>query len=82
MISPQAKGITDYFGPEEMLYFKLGDAADLARQLEFVCRQPDEARKVTERGQAVYRRESWSHARGRFIGQVGEMLSSQSGNHT
>ena len=75
VISPRAKGITDYFGPDDMIYFKLGDAADLARQLEFVYRHPAEARAVAARGQAVYKRECWSHARGKFLGRVGEMLS-------
>jgi glycosyltransferase involved in cell wall biosynthesis len=82
VISPHAKGITDYFGPDDMLYFKLGDAGDLARQLEFVYRQPAAARAVTQRGQSVYLRECWSHARGKFIGRVGEMLSSPNGNHS
>ncbi len=63
VISPRAKGVTDYFGPEDMIYFELGDAADLARQLEFVYRQPAEARAITHRGQAVYLRQCWSHAR-------------------
>ncbi len=76
VISPRAKGITDYFGPEDMIYFELGDAADLARQLEFVYRQPAQARAVTHRGQAVYLRQCWSHAREKFISRVGEMLTS------
>ncbi len=75
VISPRAKGITDYFGPDDMIYFQLGDPADLARQLEFVYRHPAEAQAVTARGQAVYKRECWSHARGKFLGAVGEMLS-------
>ncbi|HEX9046467.1 MAG TPA: glycosyltransferase, partial [Verrucomicrobiae bacterium] len=58
-----------------MIYFKLGDAADLARQLEFVYRHPEAARQVTQRGQEVYQRECWSRARGRFLGQVGRLLS-------
>ena len=78
VISPRAKGITDYFGPEDMIYFELGDAADLARQLEFVYRQPAEARAITHRGQAVYLRQCWSHAREKFISRVGEMLGSKS----
>src|ERR1035438_2892880 len=40
VVSPRAKGITDYFGPDDMIYFELGDAAHLAKQLEFVFRQP------------------------------------------
>ena len=79
VISPHAKGITDYFGPDEMIYFKLGDAEDLARQLEFVYLQPADARAVTQRGQSVYLRECWSHARGKFLGRVGEMLSPEDG---
>lgn len=75
VISPRTRGITDYFGPDDMIYFQLGDAADLARQLEFVYRRPAEARAVTQRGQAVYLRECWSHARGKFLGRVGELLS-------
>jgi glycosyltransferase involved in cell wall biosynthesis len=74
VISPRAKGITDYFGPGDMIYFELGDAADLARQLEFVYRQPAQARAVTHRGQAVYLRQCWSHAREKFISRVAEML--------
>jgi glycosyltransferase involved in cell wall biosynthesis len=79
VVSPRAKGVTDYFGPDDMIYFELGDAADLARQLEFVHRQPAQARAVTQRGQTVYHRECWSHAREKFIGRVGEMLSSLNG---
>jgi glycosyltransferase involved in cell wall biosynthesis len=74
VISPHSKGITDYFGPDDMIYFKLGDAEDLAQQLEFVYRHPDRARDVTQRGQAVYLRQCWSHARGKFLGRVAEML--------
>jgi len=74
VISPRSKGITDYFGPEDMLYFELGDAADLARELEAVCRDPGRARTVTERGQRIYHRQSWSQARGEFIGRVCELL--------
>jgi glycosyltransferase involved in cell wall biosynthesis len=79
VVSPRAKGVTDYFGPDDMIYFELGDAAHLAKQLEFVCRQPARAQAVTQRGQQVYLRECWSHAREKFIGRVGEMLRPRSG---
>ena len=74
VVSPRAKGITDYFGPDDMIYFELGDAADLARQLEFVCCQPEPTLAITRRGQEIYRRESWSHARENFIGRVARLL--------
>ena len=74
VVSPRAKGITDYFGPDDMIYFELGDAADLARQLEFVCRHPEQTLAITQRGQEIYRRESWSHARENFISRVAGLL--------
>lgn len=74
VVSPRSKGITDYFGPDDMIYFDLGDAASLARQLEFVWRNPAQAQVVTERGQQIYHRQSWSQARVKFIGRVAELL--------
>jgi len=74
VVSPRAKGITDYFGPQDMVYFELGDAASLARQLEFVFRNPAQARTITERGQQVYSHQCWSQARLKFIGRVAELL--------
>ncbi len=57
-----------------MVYFELGDAASLAAQLEFVCRNPAQARAITERGQQVYSNQCWSQARKKFIGRVAELL--------
>ena len=74
VVAPCAEGITDYFGPDEMLYFELGSPADLARQLEMVFRNPAQAQAVTRRGQAVYLRECWSQAREKFLGRVSDML--------
>jgi glycosyltransferase involved in cell wall biosynthesis len=74
VVSPRAKGITDYFGPQDMVYFELGDAASLAKQLEFICRNPEQAQAVTERGQQVYQNQCWSQARIKFIGRVAELL--------
>jgi glycosyltransferase involved in cell wall biosynthesis len=74
VVSPRAKGITDYFGPADMVYFELGDAASLARQLGFVCRNPGQARDITGRGQQIYNNQCWSHAREKFIGRVAELL--------
>ena len=74
VVSPKSKGITDYFGPEEMVYFELGDAASLARQLESVSRNPAWARAVTGRGQQVYQGQAWSAAREKFLDCVVQLL--------
>lgn len=82
VISPRSKGITDYFGPEDMIYFELGDAASLAKQLAFVCQNPAQARAFTERGQRIYHSQSWSQARGKFIGRVADLLRSSRGSRS
>jgi len=74
VVSPRSKGITDYFGSGDMIYFDLGDAASLAKQLEFVYRNPAQARTITERGQQIYHQQSWSQARQKFIRRVAELL--------
>jgi len=74
VIAPRAKGITDYFGPEDLVYFELGDAPQLAGRLEFIYRHPDQAREFARRGQEVYQQQRWSNARGKFIGRVSSLL--------
>jgi glycosyltransferase involved in cell wall biosynthesis len=78
VVSPRSKGITDYFGPDDMIYFDLGDAAGLAKQLEFIHRHPDRTRAITARAQQIYQRQSWSHARHEFIGRVAQLLGVKS----
>ena len=80
VVSPRAKGITDYFGPDDMIYFELGDAVQLAQQLELVFRQPEHTRGITQRGQTVYRRQCWSQAGELFLSRVGEMLQPRNGS--
>ncbi len=74
VVAPRAKGITDYFGAEDLVFFELGDAPQLAAQLEFIHRQPDQAREFARRGQEIYQQQRWSHARGKFIGRVSSLL--------
>ncbi len=74
IISPRAPGILDYFGPEDLVYFELGDAADLARQIEFVYREPAAVQAIVMRGHAVYLERRWSCERKRFLVLVSNLL--------
>src|SRR5258708_31944107 len=74
VIAPQAPGILDYFGAEELVLFELGDAEDLARKMERVYRCPEEIAEVVRRGQAVYRAHKWSSERERFLKLVVELV--------
>jgi glycosyltransferase involved in cell wall biosynthesis len=74
VIAPAAPGIEDYFSPEQLLYFELGNAQDLADRLVFAATHPQEVRRTTERAQEVYRAHQWQCERGRFVALVADLL--------
>jgi glycosyltransferase involved in cell wall biosynthesis len=63
VIAPRVVGILDYFSPEELLYFNLGDADDLAAKIEYVFQHPEEIVGLVERGRQVYQRHKWKSER-------------------
>ena len=74
VIAPRAAGILDYFGPQDLVFFELGDADDLAAKMEYVFRHPREMIRIVERGQEVYRAHKWSSERLRFVSLAGRLL--------
>ena len=51
VIAPKAKGIQDYFGDNDLIFFELGNADDLARKIEFAYSHPVEVADTVKRGQ-------------------------------
>jgi len=74
VIAPRASGIQDYFGSKDLIYFELGDAKDLARQIEFAYFHPEEVEQIVRRGQEVYRNHTWSRERATLLSAVGNLL--------
>jgi glycosyltransferase involved in cell wall biosynthesis len=74
VIAPKTPGILDYFGSEDLLFFELGDAADLAAKIEYAFSHPQEVTEIVERGQRVYRRHRWSSERVRFLSLTDQLL--------
>jgi glycosyltransferase involved in cell wall biosynthesis len=74
VITPLARGITDYFANQDLIFFELGNAGDLANKLEYVYSHPDEVIETVKRGQKVYLAHSWSREREGFMNRVGELL--------
>jgi glycosyltransferase involved in cell wall biosynthesis len=74
VIAPNSPGITDYFGPDELTYFELGDVADLSRQLIRAAENPDLMQRTAVRGQQVYLRHRWPRERERFVGVVASLM--------
>jgi glycosyltransferase involved in cell wall biosynthesis len=74
VIAPRTRGICDYFGEDDLIFFEVGNADDLARQLEFVYSDPSATEKIVRRGQNIYRTHSWSHQRASLIDAVSRLL--------
>jgi glycosyltransferase involved in cell wall biosynthesis len=74
VIAPKARGIMDYFGPQDLVFFELGDADDLAAKVQYVFKHPEETVRIVERGQEVYRSHKWSSQRRRLVKLVGGLL--------
>ncbi|MGH7977907.1 MAG: glycosyltransferase, partial [Limisphaerales bacterium] len=78
VIAPRARGIQDYFGPQDILYFELGNAQDLARQIEYAFFHPAEVEQIVSRGQDVYLAHRWKREKGGFISAVADLLRARS----
>ncbi len=74
VIAPMAQGIQDYFGERDLLFFNLGDAADLARKIEFAYANPHEVLETVRRGQEIYRAHTWSRERETLLVAISEAL--------
>jgi glycosyltransferase involved in cell wall biosynthesis len=73
VIAPRSRGIQDYFEPEDILYFELGDAADLARKIEYAYFHPDEMEEIATRGQKVYLTHRWTQEKAGFVNAVARL---------
>jgi glycosyltransferase involved in cell wall biosynthesis len=75
VIAPRSTGITDYFQPEELIFFELGDAKDLARQLVYTTAHPEETFLTVQRGQRVYLSHRWNCERARLLNTVVRLVT-------
>ena len=74
VIAPKAKGIQDYFGDNDLIFFELGNADDLARKIEFAYSHPEEVADTVKRGQEVYLSHTWSRERLSLLNSISELL--------
>jgi len=74
VIAPKAKGIQDYFGDNDLIFFELGDGDDLARKIEFAYSHPEEVADTVKRGQEVYLSHTWSRERLSLLNSISELL--------
>jgi glycosyltransferase involved in cell wall biosynthesis len=74
VIAPKARGIQDYFGDNDLLFFNLGDADDLARKIEFAYSHPSDVAETVKRGQEIYFSHTWTRERRGLLDSVSELL--------
>jgi glycosyltransferase involved in cell wall biosynthesis len=74
VIAPKTKAIQDYFGDRDLVFFELGNARDLARQIEYAFSHPREVAETTQRGQRVYLDHTWTREKSQFLDAVDELL--------
>jgi glycosyltransferase involved in cell wall biosynthesis/peptidoglycan/xylan/chitin deacetylase (PgdA/CDA1 family) len=74
VIAPGTRGIRDYFADDELIFFNVGDANDLARKIEFVFSNPNKVREIVERGQRVYLAHRWSQEKSNLLDAISELL--------
>jgi glycosyltransferase involved in cell wall biosynthesis len=74
VIAPKTRGIQDYFGDNDLIFFELGDADDLARKIEFAYAHPVDVAETVKRGQAVYLSHTWSRERLTLLNSIGELF--------
>jgi glycosyltransferase involved in cell wall biosynthesis len=74
VIVPRTRGIGDYFGERDILFFEMENAADLAAKIVWVYCHPEEAAATVQRGQAVYRKHLWSLEGERFLSLVSGLV--------
>jgi glycosyltransferase involved in cell wall biosynthesis len=79
VIAPNSAGIRDYFSEDSLIFFELGNAADLGKRIEFVFTRPELAAQVAKRGQQVHRSHSWRQERLRLLECVTATLSPKPG---
>jgi glycosyltransferase involved in cell wall biosynthesis len=77
VIAPRTKAIQDYFGDRELVFFELGNANDLARQIEHAYSHREEVAQTTQRGQQVYLDHTWTRERSQFLDAVTGLLQVQ-----
>jgi glycosyltransferase involved in cell wall biosynthesis len=74
VLVPRTKGISDYFGENEILYFEPDQVEDLTARIEWAFRHPAELQALVQTGHAVSEKHSWETEEKRFTGLVENLL--------
>lgn len=74
VLAPPTRGILDYFGRDQLLYFHPDDIDDLAARIIWVHDHPEEVERTVKLGLEVYRRHLWNEEKNGLLRRVAGML--------
>jgi glycosyltransferase involved in cell wall biosynthesis len=77
VVAPATRGITDYFGPDDLLMYEQNNVDELAERIFWVRENPEAAKAILERGRRVYQRHRWSEEETRFLDLVAVAASAR-----
>ncbi len=77
VIAPRAAGIRDYFAEDSLVFFELGNSADLAEKIMYVFSHSKDVGEIVKRGQQIYQEHKWSSERSRLTSLVAELVNTQ-----
>jgi len=75
VIAPSTLGIQDYFNKESLVFFEPGDAADLAKQMQYTYLHRNDLMEIAHQGQQIYLAHTWEQERRTLLGGVSKILS-------
>ena len=74
VLVPGTKGISDYFTPDEILFFEAGSVENLAAKIEWAWQHPVELAQLLQKGRAIYEQHNWNAEEKRFIQLVAQLI--------
>lgn len=76
-IAPCTAGIKDYFSEESLVFFESGNAADLAKKMEYAYTRRNELTAIVRNGQQIYLAHTWDQERQTLLGGVSKLLGAR-----
>jgi glycosyltransferase involved in cell wall biosynthesis len=73
-IAPNTMGVKDYFNNESLVFFEAGNAADLAKQMEYTYAHRSKLPEIARKGQQVYLAHTWEQERQTLLNGVSKIL--------
>jgi glycosyltransferase involved in cell wall biosynthesis len=76
VVAPATRGITDYFGPDDLLMYEQNNVDQLAERILWVREHPEAANDILERARRVYQKHRWTDEENRFLDLVESAVTS------